>query len=55
VHFPSKYSGADRPTPHQCLRNLRLTDARQDRARIEGDKDKLLKDCYTWTLDNASF
>ncbi|KAH8731665.1 hypothetical protein GQ44DRAFT_585451, partial [Phaeosphaeriaceae sp. PMI808] len=27
----------------------------EDRTRIEGDKDKLLKDCYAWILDNASF
>ncbi|KAJ4288070.1 hypothetical protein N0V90_012087 [Kalmusia sp. IMI 367209] len=39
----------------QCLRNLRVTDPREDRARIEGDKDRLLKDCYKWILDDPSF
>jgi Cdc6-like AAA superfamily ATPase len=32
-----------------------VTDPREDRARIEGGKDKLLKDCYAWILDDNSF
>jgi hypothetical protein len=32
-----------------------VTDPREDRARIEGDKDRLLRDCYAWILDDASF
>jgi hypothetical protein len=39
----------------ECLRDLRVTDPREDRARIEGDKDRLLRDCYAWILDDASF
>jgi hypothetical protein len=39
----------------QCLRDLRVTDPRIDRARIECDKDKLLWDCYGWILDDADF
>ena len=49
VHFP----GA--PSPNQCLRDLRVTDPREDRVRIEQGKDKLLKDCYSWILDDPSF
>jgi hypothetical protein len=37
------------------LRDLQVTDPREDRARIEGDKDRLLQDCYAWILDNATF
>ena len=43
------------PSSHQCLRDLRVTDPRDDRRRIEGDKDRLLKDCYAWVLDDVSF
>ncbi|KAF1955560.1 NACHT-domain-containing protein, partial [Byssothecium circinans] len=39
----------------QCLRDLRVTDPREDRARIEQDKDQLLKNCYAWILDDPSF
>jgi hypothetical protein len=52
VHFPDKAGGS---APHQCLRDLRVTNPRNDRERIEGDKDKLLKDCYTWILEDTSF
>jgi hypothetical protein len=40
---------------NQCLRALRVTDPREDRTRIESDKDGLLRDCYAWILDDASF
>ena len=55
VHFPSKPGEASGPTPQQCLRDLRVTDPREDRARIEREKDRLLKDCYAWILNDASF
>jgi hypothetical protein len=55
VHFPERPREAGEASPHQCLRDLRVTDPREDRARIEGDKDRLLRDCYTWVLDDASF
>jgi hypothetical protein len=55
VHFPGSDDSAARSTDHQCLRDLRVTDPREDRARIEGDKDRLLRDCYAWILDDASF
>ncbi|EUC40023.1 hypothetical protein COCMIDRAFT_30959 [Bipolaris oryzae ATCC 44560] len=43
------------PDADECLRDLRVTDPREDRARIEGDKDRLLRDCYAWILDDDSF
>jgi hypothetical protein len=52
VYFPDRSGGS---TPDQCLRDLRVTDPRIDRARIEGEKDRLLRDCYAWILDDASF
>jgi hypothetical protein len=32
----------------QCLRELRITDPREDKDRIEASKDRLLSDCYAW-------
>jgi hypothetical protein len=55
VHFPERPREAGEPSPHQCLRDLRVTNPREDRARIEGDKDRLLRDCYVWILEDASF
>ncbi|KAJ4331969.1 hypothetical protein N0V95_009770, partial [Ascochyta clinopodiicola] len=55
VHFPGRRSGHDEPVSNRCLRDLRVTDPREDRARIESDKDRLLRDCYAWVLDDASF
>jgi hypothetical protein len=55
VNFPARPREAGEPSPSQCLRDLRVTDPREDRARIEGDKDRLLRDCYAWILDNATF
>ncbi|RII04509.1 hypothetical protein CUC08_Gglean011896 [Alternaria sp. MG1] len=55
VHFPERPREAGDPSPHQCLRDLRVTDPREDRARIEGDKDRLLRDCYKWVLEDDSY
>ncbi|RII04530.1 hypothetical protein CUC08_Gglean011202 [Alternaria sp. MG1] len=55
VHFPGSDDSAARSADNQCLRDLRVTDPREDRARIEGDKDRLLKDCYAWILDDSNF
>jgi hypothetical protein len=55
VHFPARPHDAGEPSSYQCLRDLRVTDPREDRARIEGDKDRLLRDCYAWILDDDSF
>ncbi|KAF2015094.1 WD40 repeat-like protein [Aaosphaeria arxii CBS 175.79] len=40
---------------NQCLRDLRVTDPREDRARIEEGKDTLLRSCYGWILNNPTF
>ncbi|KAJ6008434.1 hypothetical protein N7540_012410 [Penicillium herquei] len=38
-----------------CLRDLRITDPRHDKDRIETIKGGLLKDAYDWILDHADF
>ncbi|KAJ9139419.1 WD40 repeat-like protein [Pleurostoma richardsiae] len=40
---------------HQCLKDLRLTDPRDDKTRIEQTKGGLLRDSYRWILDNPDF
>lgn len=55
LHLPEKSSGSSETASHRCLRDLRVTDPREDRARIEGDKDRLLRDCYAWVLEDDSF
>ncbi|KAL5091219.1 hypothetical protein Trisim1_003192 [Trichoderma cf. simile WF8] len=39
----------------QCLRDLRITDPRADRTRIENTKGGLLQESYRWILDNSQF
>ena len=39
----------------QCLKDLRLTNPRDDKARIERTKGGLLQDSYRWVLDNPNF
>ncbi|KAH8644022.1 Vegetative incompatibility protein [Alternaria alternata] len=38
-----------------CLRDLRSSDARDDKKRIEDTKGGLLADSYRWVLDNPAF
>jgi hypothetical protein len=52
IHFPDRSGGSEL---NQCLPALRVNDPREDRARIEGGKDRLLRDCYTCILDDADF
>ncbi|KAL6830732.1 quinon protein alcohol dehydrogenase-like superfamily [Trichoderma sp. SZMC 28015] len=40
---------------HQCLVDLRSTDPRDDKARIEQSKGYLLPGSYQWVLENAVF
>ena len=42
-------------TDLSCLANLRTTDPRHDKERIEETKGGLLKESYRWILDNAHF
>ncbi|KAF2737002.1 hypothetical protein EJ04DRAFT_396831, partial [Polyplosphaeria fusca] len=39
----------------QCLRDLRVTDPREDKTRIKKEKDRLLVQCYGWILEDSSF
>ncbi|KAL3587726.1 hypothetical protein FPOAC2_13625 [Fusarium poae] len=39
----------------QCLKDLRETDPRDDKTRIEETKGGLLRDSYLWILDNNEF
>jgi hypothetical protein len=45
----------DPPTITPCLRDLRITDPRDDKERIKESKDRLLKDCYAWILEKPEF
>ncbi|KAL7923812.1 hypothetical protein ACQKWADRAFT_44209 [Trichoderma austrokoningii] len=38
-----------------CLVDLRITDPRDDKTRIEESKGNLLRDSYCWILDHADF
>ena len=39
----------------QCLRDLRLTDPRHDKVRIEESKDQLLEGSCSWVLEDSAF
>jgi hypothetical protein len=39
----------------ECIKNLRLTDPRDDKKRIEETKGGLLEDSYRWILENSDF
>jgi hypothetical protein len=39
----------------ECLRDLRATNPRNDKKRIEETKGGLLADSYRWVLDNTTF
>jgi hypothetical protein len=39
----------------RCLADLRLTDPRDDKTRIEQTKGGLLKESYSWILENENF
>ncbi|KAJ1329819.1 dynein assembly factor with WDR repeat domains 1 [Microdochium nivale] len=39
----------------QCIADLRVTDPRHDKKRIESMKGSLLRDSYIWVLDNPDF
>ena len=39
----------------RCLQDLRLTDPRHNKKRIEDTKGGLLKDSYRWILQNSEF
>ncbi|KAF2189253.1 WD40 repeat-like protein [Zopfia rhizophila CBS 207.26] len=39
----------------ECIQDLRLTDPRDDKKRIEDTKGGLLEDSYRWILENSDF
>ncbi|KAF3361341.1 hypothetical protein VdG1_00950 [Verticillium dahliae VDG1] len=39
----------------QCLKDLHVTDSREDKKRIQDTKGGLLRDSYRWILDHADF
>jgi hypothetical protein len=43
------------PSEDSCLADLRSTDPRHDKIRIEQTKGGILRDAYKWVLDNAEF
>lgn len=43
------------PQADPCLADLRITDPRDDKTRIEETKGNLLKDSYRWILNHADF
>ncbi|KAK4245554.1 hypothetical protein C7999DRAFT_34042 [Corynascus novoguineensis] len=54
IHLPPGSIGVEREN-RAYLRDLRATDPRQDKTRIEQDKGDLLVDSYRWVLDNTDF
>ncbi|UKZ78690.1 Vegetative incompatibility protein HET-E-1 [Trichoderma virens FT-333] len=49
------YDNHARGQADPCLADLRITDPRDDKARIEETKGSLLRDSYCWILDHADF
>ncbi|KAF7502851.1 hypothetical protein GJ744_005006 [Endocarpon pusillum] len=50
------YLGVDNEALNdQCLKELRSTDPRDDKTRIELSKDDLLKESYMWILEDPAF
>ncbi len=43
------------PKTQSCLKDLRITDPRLDKKRVEETKGGLLADAYRWVLDNEDF
>jgi hypothetical protein len=40
---------------YTCLKELRVTDPREDKKRIQDTKGGIVKDSYTWVLENSKF
>ncbi|KAK4154419.1 hypothetical protein C8A00DRAFT_32767 [Chaetomidium leptoderma] len=59
VHVGNYYSNDvhiyNEPNANRCLADLRLTDPRVDKTRIEQTKDGLLRDSYKWILRHGDF
>ncbi|KAK3364027.1 WD40-repeat-containing domain protein [Lasiosphaeria hispida] len=55
ISKPSKSKQTYDEVETRCLADLRSTDPREDKKRIEDSKGGLLRDTYRWVLDNAEF
>jgi hypothetical protein len=55
LHDKIRDQKEDRLKREKCLRDLRVTDPRNDKERIEETKGGLLADSYRWILDNSAF
>ncbi|KAL7904015.1 hypothetical protein GGI35DRAFT_245231 [Trichoderma velutinum] len=55
VHYHSPNDKARDNEDTKCLTDLRTTDPRDDKARIEATKGGLLKDLYRWILEHSDF
>ncbi|EXL45108.1 hypothetical protein FOCG_13867 [Fusarium oxysporum f. sp. radicis-lycopersici 26381] len=57
VHVGNKYTKNiyNEPNHNRCIADLRLTDPRDDKTRIEETQGGLLKDSYKWILDHEDF
>ncbi|KAJ4260655.1 hypothetical protein NW762_007399 [Fusarium torreyae] len=51
----NNYHSCSQDEKNKCLIDLRVTDPRDDKIRIEGFKGGLLKDSYRWILDHKDF
>src|SRR6266498_4717452 len=49
------HTAANEELNKQCRRDLRLTDPRDDKKRIEASKDYVLEDSCTWIFDDPAF
>jgi len=43
------------PNINQCLCDLRITNPKDDKARIKASEDDLLRDSYAWILKDEAF
>ncbi|KAF3903119.1 hypothetical protein ABW21_db0204964 [Orbilia brochopaga] len=51
----NKINDDERLQNNRCLRDLRITDPRDDKRRIESTRGGLLSDVYQWILENHEF
>jgi hypothetical protein len=55
IHQPDQPHARMSQEDRQCLRDLHLTDPRDDKRRIEQTKGGLLVESYRWVLENTDF
>lgn len=55
VHQGNVYNHSSDGTSDRCLADLRPTDPRDDKIRLEKTKGGLLRDSYSWILENDQF